>query len=206
MERKQLSTKEIGTKYDSFARYYSLAELFTHFFIAPFRKRLLKHAYGNVLEVGIGTGANLKYYSSDCNVTGVDASKEMLAQARKRGRKFDININLQRGDVEHLPYKSKKFDCVVDTLGLCTYPHPIEALKEMKRVCKKGGKILLLEHGRSNNNFVHKMQLKREMKHYDRIGCSLVRNHDQLVHKAGLHITRRERRIFGILYLIIIQA
>ena len=72
----------------------------------------------------------------------------------------------------------------------------------MRRVAKKNGKILLLEHGVSNNKFIRKLQRWRERKHYEQLGCSLLRDHEELVKKAGLKIINCERRFFEIFYLI----
>lgn len=203
MEKEKLSKEEIRERYDSFSKWYNLLEIFTNVLIGKYRRGLLKKAQGKVLEVGIGTGANLRYYNSDCRITGIDLSKEMLKKAERKAKKLGKDIALEEGDVENLPFRAGEFDCVVDTLGLCTYPTPIRALKEMKRVCKKNGKILLLEHGISNRTFIAKLQRKREFKHYEKIGCSLLRNHEELTRKAGLKIIRIERKLFGIIYMII---
>lgn len=203
MEYKKLSQKEIISKYDSYAKYYNFAEIFMSLLLGKYRKKLLREVKGRVLEVGIGTGANLRYYSSECNVAGVDLSKEMLKIARRNADKLGKNVTLRLGNAEKLPFGNKRFDYVVDTLGLCTYPNPIKALKEMKRVCKKNGRILLLEHGISDYGFAAKFQKKREKKHYQKVGCSLLRDHFELAGKAGLKIARKERKLFGIIYVII---
>src|SRR3989344_844500 len=201
MRQKKLRQQEITSKYNSFAKYYNFAELFMSLLIGRYRKELLRGVKGKVLEVGIGTGANLRYYSDDCEITGVDLSKEMLKMSRFKADKFGRKVKLIMGNAEKLPFKKRGFDFVVDTLCLCTYPNPIKALKEMKRVCKRNGKILLLEHGISDNKFVAKMQGEREERHYQRVGCSLLRDHFELAKKAGLKIIRRERKLFGIIYL-----
>ncbi len=203
MEKKELSKEDIRDKYNSFASRYNIIEIFSNFFIGKYRKDLLKYAYGNVLEVGIGTGANLRYYDSNCKIIGIDLSREMLKKAERKAKTLRKEIILKEGDAEKLHFKREKFDTVVDTLGLCTYPNPIRALKEMKRVCKKNGKILLLEHGISNKAFIAKLQRKREHKHYQKIGCSLLRNPEELVRKAGLNINKIERKVLGIIYVIV---
>lgn len=202
MEKGKLSKEEVRDKYNSFASWYNLIRIFSNVLIGKYRKELLKYAHGKVLEVGIGTGANLKYYSDDCKIVGIDLSGEMLKKAERKARKLGRDVELKEEDAENLPFKNREFDCVVDTLGLCTYPNPIRALKEMKRVCKRNGKILLLEHGISNRAFIAKLQRKREFKHYQKIGCSLLRNHEESAKKAGLKIVRIERKLFGIIYVI----
>lgn len=203
MEKKELSKEEIRDKYNSFASWYDFIGIFSNILVGKYRKDLLKYIRGRILEVGIGTGANLKYYSRDCKITGIDLSAEMLRIAERKAKKLGRDIALEEGDVENLPFRAGEFDYVVDILGLCTYPNPIRALKEMKRVCKKNGKILLLEHGISNRAFIAKSQRKRESKHYQKIGCSLVRNPEESAKKAGLKIVRIERKIFGIIHVIV---
>lgn len=203
MEKGKLSKEEIRSKYDEFASWYDFIGIFSNILIGEYRKELLKYAYGKVLEVGVGTGANLKYYSRGCKISGIDLSAKMLRIAERKAKLLKKEVILKKGDAENLPFKKGKFDTIVDTLGLCTYPDPIRALKEMKRTCKKNGKILILEHGISNRTFIANLQRKREFKHYQKIGCSLLRNHEESAKNAGLKIVRIERKLFGIIYVIV---
>lgn len=201
--KKLFSEAEISAKYDKLSKYYDLIEGIIEIpIVSRFRKRLLSQVRGKVLDIGIGTGKNLKYYPSKCDVVGIDLSEGMLKIAEKRVIKLGLKVKLIKGSVEKLPFRSNEFDFVVDSLGLCTYRNPVRALKEMKRVCKVKGKVLLLEHGISNSVFIQKFQLKRESKHYIKVGCHLVRNPEELVKKARLKIVKAERRLFGIFYLI----
>lgn len=198
----RMNQKQITEKYNSYAKKYNLKGFFINFLIGRYRKMILRGVKGKILEVGIGTGANLRYYSDECEIVGIDLSKEMLKIAQSRADKNRKKIILKIASADNLPFKNKKFDYVVDTLGLCTYLNPTKALKEMKRVCKKSGRILLLEHGISNNSFVEKSQRKREKKHYQRSGCSLLRDYEKLVKKEEFKFERIERKLFGIIYII----
>ena len=197
------STSEIASKYNRFAKWYDFIEAVFELFIWRYRKQLLSLARGKVLEVGIGTGANLRYYSYDCEIIGIDASGEMLNKARKKAHALGMNAAFVQRDAQRLPFGNKQFDTVVDTLGLCTYLNPIKALREMKRVCKDEGIILLLEHGVSDRGWVQRWQERREKKHYETLGCSLLRNHEPLVRKAGLRIVKAKRNLFGAIYTIV---
>lgn len=199
---KKLTQDDINIKHNRFAKYYDFAGLFLNVFIGKYRERLLRNVKGKVLEIGVGTGANFKYYSDKCEIYGVDMSKEMLKRAKKKADQLGITVHLEIGNAEKLHFRKGEFDFVVDTLGLCTYINPIRVIKEIKRVCKSNGKILLLEHGISNNNIICKLQEKREPKHYWKTGCSLLKNHEELVRKAGLKIIKIERKLFGIIYII----
>src|SRR3989338_216833 len=183
----RINQADIKEKYACLAKKYDFLVCPMEFFLtARLRKRLLRKARGKVLEVGIGTGNNIKHYPENCSITGIDYTAGMLKIARKKAKMLGRKVDLQVMDSQNLKFAKNKFDTIVDTLCLCTYPKPIEALKEMKRVCRKNGRILMLEHGISNNWFVRKLQKWRERKHCERLGCNLKRNPEELVHKAGL--------------------
>ena len=200
---KVFSKEEIKEKYDAFARYYDFLEGIFELFIWRYRRQIISLARGKVLEVGIGTGKSLRYYPSNSDITCIDASGGMLKVARKKARALNMEVTFIQGDAQRLPFGNKQFDTVVDTLGLCTYSNPIKVLREMKRVCKPQGMILLLEHGVSNQRWVRELQERGEKNHYEKLGCSLLREHEALVKKAGLKIVKVDRKLFGTVYIII---
>ena len=118
------------------------------------RKEFIQLAQGEVLEIGIGTGVNLEFYPEDVSVTGIDFSPKMLEKARKKADKLTQNINILEMDVERLDFADDSFDTVVATCVFCSVPNPIQGLKEVRRVTKPSGKIILLEHMRSGNEFI----------------------------------------------------
>ncbi len=206
MLKREFTNEDIRGKYDSFSRFYDFVQFpFEIIILARLRRKLLRDIYGKVLEIAIGSGRNLRYYNKDCKIIGIDFSPKMLEIARQKARKLGTNADFYVGNAEKLRFEKGKFDFIVDSLGLCTYPNPIKALKEMARVCKKSGKILLLEHGISNTRFFSKFQYWRDAKHHraGKVGCSLIRNHEEIVKKAGLKIKNIERHLFGIFYVII---
>ncbi|OIJ11620.1 SAM-dependent methyltransferase [Anaerobacillus arseniciselenatis] len=117
------------------------------------RIELLKQVSGEVLEVGVGTGVNLAYYPKGVSLTGVDFSPRMLELARKKvdRNQFRFEVQLLEADIQELPFQDHTFDYIVSTCVFCSVPDPVEGLKELKRVCKPSGKILMLEHMRSEN-------------------------------------------------------
>ncbi|MBN8204288.1 class I SAM-dependent methyltransferase [Bacillus sp. NTK034] len=118
------------------------------------RHNLLANVRGDVLEVGIGTGINLKYYPKDINsLTGVDFSEGMLNLARKKNKKLqvDFKVNLMNADIQALPFPENAFDSIISTCVFCSVPDPVKGLKELKRVCKPDGEIFMIEHMRSSN-------------------------------------------------------
>lgn len=121
------------------------------------RLNLLTDVSGKALEVGIGTGANLHYYPGQIHsLTGVDFSKGMLRHAKEKVSKghFPFPVELIEADIQALPFSDDSFDTVVSTCVFCSVPDPLLGLKEIRRVCKPDGRILMLEHMRSENKLV----------------------------------------------------
>ena len=127
------------------------------------RASLLSKAYGDVLEIGVGTGLNLPYYPNDgskmTSYTAIDVSPKMMEQAKMKIDVGNVAPSLEKlnkqgkvrfriEDVNTLAdvFDGHKFDCVIDTFSLCVFPQPIKALEQARSVLKPGGKILLLEH------------------------------------------------------------
>ena len=138
------------------ARFYDVLEYPMESGFSAWREDLLNEAEGKTLEVGIGTGKNIPYYPAGVELTGIDFSPKMIEIAGKKARNYD-NVNLQVMDTEAMDFENDAFDTVVTSCVFCSVPDPVQGLKEIRRVCKKGGKILMLEHVRSNNQMNGKM-------------------------------------------------
>ena len=103
-----------------------------------------------VLEVGVGTGINADLYPRDCAVTGIDLSAPMLEKARERvARKGIRNVRLVEMDAADLKFADSTFDIVYAPYLISVVPDPIAVVKEMRRVCRPGGRIVILNHFRS---------------------------------------------------------
>ncbi|MCA2247879.1 class I SAM-dependent methyltransferase [Mycobacterium intracellulare] len=108
-------------------------------------------ATGNVLEVAVGTGLNLAAYPDAIALTGIDWSQAMLDIARRRADELGRTVTLQRADAHHLPFDDNTFDTVVCTFGLCAIPDDSQALTEMTRVMRPGGRLVLVDHIESSS-------------------------------------------------------
>ncbi len=105
-----------------------------------------------VLEVGVGTGLNLPLYPRDCSVTGIDISVEMLRKARQRAKELGrTKVTLSVMDASNLEFPDDTFDRVLATYVISAVPDPVKTLLEMRRVCKSGGHVVILNHFRSEN-------------------------------------------------------
>lgn len=139
-----------ASKYNRISPIYELIDLpLELLFFRRWREEALSGMRGQVLEVGMGTGRNLKYYPSACFITGIDNSEGMLEKAREKAANMR-NVNLLLMDAENMEFPDNSFDYVVITFVLCTIPEPVKALKEMRRVLKPSGELIALEHVHSS--------------------------------------------------------
>jgi ubiquinone/menaquinone biosynthesis C-methylase UbiE len=199
----QLTSQEISQKYNRFARWYDLVEGIPDLLgVRKLRQRLLQQASGKILEVAVGTGKNLPYYPRSSQITAVDLSGKMLNIARKRANRLSLNVAFMVTDAEALPFSDKSFDTVVSSLTTCTFPNPVIALQEMVRVCRTEGKILLLEHGRSDHEWLGRWQDSRSDRHARQLGCHWNREPLKLVREAGLRVVTAHRTFFGIFHVV----
>jgi phosphatidylethanolamine/phosphatidyl-N-methylethanolamine N-methyltransferase len=113
----------------------------------------------SILEVGVGTGINAALYPSDCTVTGIDLSASMLEKARERvARKGVGNIRLLEMDAANLKFADNSFDIVYAPYLISVVPDPVAVAREMRRVCRPGGKVIVLNHFRSANALVARVE------------------------------------------------
>jgi ubiquinone/menaquinone biosynthesis C-methylase UbiE len=198
-----MDARELRTKYRSFARWYDLAEALPEALgIRRLRRRLLAQATGRVLEVAAGTGKSFRFYQAGPTAVAIDLSREMLERARRRALELHRRYVFAVMDAEWLGFRDRAFDVVVSTLSTCTFPDPVRALREMGRVCREDGRILLVEHGRSDRSWAARYQDRRAEAHARMIGCHWNREPVELVKAAGLRVSRADRRFLGVLHAI----
>ncbi len=119
---------------------------------STWRKRLRARIKGEqALEVGAGTGKNLLYYPEDVIMTAIDLSPQMLARARRKAEQLDMDVRFLEMDAQNLAFPDHSFDTVFATFVFCSVPDPVIGLRELRRVCKPQGRLLLLEHMRPDN-------------------------------------------------------
>jgi ubiquinone/menaquinone biosynthesis C-methylase UbiE len=140
-------------RYDRLAFAYDILEApLERLRFSGWRKKLRDRIAGPaVLEVGVGTGKNFPYYPSGEQVVGIDLSPHMLMRARRKASKLDLNVDLREMDVQSLDFPDHCFETVFATFVFCSVPDPVAGLRELRRVCKPAGRLLLLEHMRPKN-------------------------------------------------------
>ena len=162
--------------------------------LAAYRARVLPAAQGRVLEIGIGSGLNLPYYSTTVEqVIGLDPSPKLLGMAREAARRTSLPLDLIENSAEAIPLYNRSIDTVVTTWTMCSIPDVQRALGEMRRVLKPEGRLLFVEHGLSPDPGIRRWQ--------DRLtpvwrqvggGCHLNRAIGELIEEAGFRIERLE--------------
>jgi ubiquinone/menaquinone biosynthesis C-methylase UbiE len=161
--------------------------------LAGSREWVGARARGRVLEVAVGSGRSLPYYSAGIELVGIDLSPEMLAIARRRATELGRAADLREGDAEALPFGDGEFDTVVCALALCSIPRPGVALAEMARVVVPGGSVVLVDHTRSDRALVYAGQWLFERFSIPLQGEHLTRRHRGEVEAAGLEVVEHER-------------
>ena len=112
-----------------------------------------------VLEVGVGTGINTSLYPTNCQVTGIDLSASMLEKARERVAREGLrNVRLLEMDAANITFADDSFDIVYAPYLVSVVPDPVKVVREMRRVCRPGGKIIVLNHFRSANVVLSRME------------------------------------------------
>lgn len=151
-----VSGDKIRQRYDRLAPWFDSLEGFLEGLIfRRLRKKLWRMAEGeHILEVGVGTGKNFSFYPEQARMTAIDFSSKMLAQAKRKQERKQLEVHLELMDVERLYFADNSFDTVVASFVFCSVPHPRKGLKEIHRVLKPGGQLIMLEHVLSSNKFL----------------------------------------------------
>ena len=162
--------------------------------LAAYRSRVIPAADGRVLEIGIGSGLNLPFYSRSIEgLIGLDPSPKLLSMTRRNVRLGLRSVELVEGSAEAIPLEDSSIDTVVTTWTLCSIPDARRALGEMHRVLRPTGRLLFVEHGRAPDPNVvwwqdHLTPVWKRMGG----GCHLNRAINMLIEDAGFRFERFE--------------
>ncbi len=151
-----MDTQRIEKIYTAYSGFYDL--IFDRFFTQSRRAAIRGmeiNPEAQVLEVGVGTGLSLPLYPDHCKITGIDLCESMLDRGQKKIAKHGLDhVTLMKMDATHLKFENNSFDVVTASLLISVVPNPRKVLLEMIRVCKEGGKIVLLNHFGNDNKFI----------------------------------------------------
>jgi ubiquinone/menaquinone biosynthesis C-methylase UbiE len=171
---------------------------FDKYFARDTRDWICSRATGRILEVAVGTGLNLPHYPAGADLTGVEWSSAMLAQARRKAAALGLTADLHEGDAQSLVYADETFDSVVCTFSLCAIPDEQRSVAEMVRVLRPGGLLLLADHVESSKWAVRVVQRLAEVVSVRTAGEYYRRRPIRHVEALGLSIVEHDRFRLGI--------
>lgn len=197
-------------RFDGIAGYYdTVFDRLERRVMRRWRERIWREVCGGcALEVGVGTGYNTPYYRSAIQVTAVDVSLKMLCRTRAKleGKGMDVPP-LAQMDVQHLAFADGSFDCAVATLVFCGVPDPVQGLRELSRVVRPGGRIILLEHMRALSSPLAKAMDYLNPLAWKIIGEDINRDTVANVRASGLRVVKNESLwARGIVRLIVAEV
>ncbi len=157
------------------------------------RAGLIAQARGEVLEIGAGTGANLRHYRDVTRVVAAEPDPAMRGRLVRRLAGTTVPVEVSDAPAEHLGFADASFDTVVATLVLCSVVDPDAALAEVHRVLRPGGRLLALEHVRGEGRRARWQDRVTPIWRRAGAGCHLNRDTQAAVVRAGFHVGQEER-------------
>jgi ubiquinone/menaquinone biosynthesis C-methylase UbiE len=170
--------------------------------VGKYRGRMFSKARGKVLDVACGYGLNFGYLPHNIQLTAIEFSPVMLAMGKHHADQLGLSVNIREGDAENLDFADNSFDTVISALSTCSFTDPLAAQREMRRVCKPDGKVLLVEHGRSQNELLGWYQDRNAAQMVEQSGCRWNQQPHELVKEAGLEILSNKRSLLGVFHSI----
>ena len=162
--------------------------------LAEMRRNLIEGASGDVLEIGGGTGANLGYYAAGVgSLTITEPERPMLKRLERKVRERNSRATVLRAPAEDLPFEDASFDTVVSTLVLCGVDDQPRAVRELRRVLRPGGRLIFIEHVRSDDPQTAKMQDRMNPLNRFVVCCDCNRPTLDTVRSAGFDVTELEQ-------------
>ncbi|EJS42283.1 oms1p [Saccharomyces arboricola H-6] len=189
-------------------------------FLGKRRKWLMKHCQGDVLEVSCGTGRNIKYLDMTRinSITFLDSSENMMEIAHKKfrdkfpnykkaafvvGKAENLTDLAEKGKPSQEKAKQVRYDTIVEAFGLCSHEDPVKALNNFSKLLKPDGRIILLEHGRGQYDFVNKMLDNRADKRLNTWGCRWNLDLGEVLDDSDLEVVEEKRTHLGTTWCIV---
>jgi ubiquinone/menaquinone biosynthesis C-methylase UbiE len=188
-------------KWDAASRTFDFISFGDDHRLGPHKRRLFAKMHGTILMVAAGTGNDFRFFPPNQSILAIDISPKMLERARRKAAQYRGNIELREMDVCQLPLSDNSFDTVVTVCTFCSVPKPVVGLRELYRVLKPGGQILMFEHVRSRIGPLGVL-LDLMTPLSSRVGPELNRDTVGNVQKAGFRIRREENVYLDIVKII----
>lgn len=189
-----------GDHWDALApRYDAASAALERRLLARGRRWVCTRAHGRVLEIGVGTGANLAHLPPDVSLTGIDTSEAMLREARAKVGSGPAQVRLLRADAMALPFADGEFDTVLSTYVMCSVPDLRTSLREALRVLRPGGDLLLADHVVSTVWGVRVVQRAVEAVSGPTAQERFTRRPLDLLRELGVPVLASERHTWGVM-------
>ncbi len=202
------ATATTRARYQRLAPMYDRMEAMSERQFRAGRQKLWSLVQGpRVLEVGVGTGKNMPFWPPAVKMTAIDLTPGMLNKAQRRAAELKLSVDLRLGDVQALKFPDASFDTAIATCVFCSVPDPVLGLRELKRVVKPGGLVILLEHMRSPNAVIGKIMDGLNPLVVRVMGANINRRTVENVRAAGWSIEQvQDLGMGGIVKLIVAQS
>jgi ubiquinone/menaquinone biosynthesis C-methylase UbiE len=188
-------------KWDAASRNFDLFTYGDDQRLGPHKRRLFTKMRGAILMVAAGTGNDFRFFPAQQSIVAIDISARMLEKAAKKAAAYDGTIELRQMDVCELAFPDESFDTVATVCTFCSVPKPVRGLRELYRVLKPGGQILMFEHVRSRIGALAVfLDLMTPLSRI--VGPDLNRDTVGNVQKAGFRIRREENVYLDIVKII----
>jgi ubiquinone/menaquinone biosynthesis C-methylase UbiE len=193
----------VEARYDRVARFYDALMAFVEWFVSANRRALLRQAGTEILEIGVGTGNSFRDYPKGKLIVAVDISREMLSRAKAKITNYDGNVSLRHEDVQRLSFDDEVFDTVFSSCVFCSVADPVKGLRELHRVLRKGGRLLMVEHVRSQGrllgSFMDRLNPFISKYGVDNINRDTVYN----LRKAGFKVEQDRNLVYDVVKAIV---
>ena len=171
-------------------------------FGSGWRRQLLAHAHGEVLELFVGEGSNFKYYPAGVHVTATDISARIIEIAKREAAAHGVYARFIVSAFEDLKLTPQSFDTVVNTFSLNACAEPLKVLNRINDLCKPGGDILLLENGLSSCSLIRWLQTRGNHYYYSRTGGRLDHDIKAILETSMVRVKTVERKLGGMIWLV----
>lgn len=193
-------------RYDRIAPVYDLLEWMMELRFRGWRRELWGLVQGDdILELGVGTGKNLRFHPPGKEITAIDISEKMLERARRRAARLGSKVRLEVADAQALPFDDASFDEVVATFLFCSVPDAVQGLREARRVLRPGGRLLLLEHVISELPVLRTLMRWLDPIPYHIWGAHIDRDTVANVRKAGFRVVESHDKSLDIVKLVVAE-
>ena len=193
--------KDAQRKWDAASRTLDFFSFAVDYRIGPHKRRLFTKMRGATLMVAAGTGNDFKFFPPNMHVIAIDISPKMLERAARKASAYSGSIELREMDVCDLEFSDSTFDTIATAFTFCSVPKPVIGLRELRRVLKPDGQLIMIEHVRSAIGPLGIfMDIMTPLT--SRIGPSLNRDTVGNVQKAGFRLRRVENVYLDVVKII----